>query len=179
MVARRPFGGVPPEHQDAGHRPAGSQHAQAGSRGAPHRSGARTRLSGGERPPHERDQDLLLGRSRGRVPHRQGRAGRESSLRTNLGVVAQSLRHLDMLARFTIEVELEGLRICVPTPEAYAVHKMAVNHERGRKQAKDAEAIERMWPHLDRGRLKLVLESCTRRERSRVDAFMAQHGLEF
>ena len=36
----------------------------------------------------------------------------------------------------------------------------------------------RMWPHLDRGCLATVLESCTRRERSRVDAFMAQHGLE-
>lgn len=61
-------------------------------------------------------------------------AGRESSLNTNLGVVAQSLRHLDVLARFTIEVDLEGLRLRVPTPEAYAVHKMAVNHERGRKK---------------------------------------------
>ena len=105
-------------------------------------------------------------------------AGRESSLNTNLGVVAQSLRHLDVLARFTIEVDLEGLRLRVPTPEAYAVHKMAVNHERGRKKEKDAKAIERMWPHLDRGCLATVLESCTRRERSRVDAFMAQHGLE-
>lgn len=105
-------------------------------------------------------------------------AGRESSLRTNLGVVAQSLRHLDVLARFTVEVELEGLRVRVPIPEAYAAHKMAVNHERGRKQAKDAEAIERLWPHLDRDRLALVLQSCTKRERSRVDAFMAQHGLD-
>lgn len=105
-------------------------------------------------------------------------AGRESSLKTNLGVVAQSLRHLDMLARFTIEVELDGLRICVPIPEAYAVHKMAVNHERGRKQQKDAEAIERIWPYLDRCRIARVLESCAKRERSRVDAFMSQHGLE-
>lgn len=105
-------------------------------------------------------------------------AGRESSLKTNLGVVAQSLRHLDILARFTIEAELEGYRIRVPTPEAYAVHKMAVNHERGPKQSKDAEAIERIWPYLNRRRLAIVLESCTKRERSRVDAFMVQHGLE-
>ena len=105
-------------------------------------------------------------------------AGREDSLKTNLGVVAQSLRHLDVLARFTIEVEFEGLRLRVPTPEAYAVHKMVVNHERGRKKQKDAEAIERMWPYLDLGDLATVLESCTKKERSRVDAFMAQHGLE-
>ncbi len=89
-------------------------------------------------------------------------AGLESSLRTNLGVVAQSLRHLDILARFTIEVELEGLRVRVPIPEAYAVHKMAVNHERGRKKQKDADAIVRMWPHLDRTRIALVLDSCTK-----------------
>jgi hypothetical protein len=55
---------------------------------------------------------------------------------------------------------------------------MVVNHERGRKKQKDAEAIERMWPYLDRGDLATVLESCAKRERSLVDAFMVQHGLE-
>lgn len=45
-------------------------------------------------------------------------ARRESSLNTNLGVVAQSLRHLDVLDRFTIEVDLEGLRLRVPTPRS-------------------------------------------------------------
>lgn len=78
----------------------------------------------------------------------------------------------------TLDIDLLVRNMRRPVPEAYAVHKMVVNHERGPKKQKDAEAIERMWPHLDRDSLATVLESCTRRKRSRVDAFMAQHGLE-
>ena len=50
-----------------------------------------------------------------------------------VGISAQSLRHLDTLARNTTVVEVGGLMVRLPTPEAYAVHKMVVNHERGAK----------------------------------------------
>lgn len=50
-------------------------------------------------------------------------AGSESSLGTNSGVVAQSLRHPGVIARLTAEVESEGMRVLVPTPEAYAASR--------------------------------------------------------
>ena len=60
--------------------------------------------------------------------------GLESTLKTNLGVTAQSLRHLNILSANTINVSYIGMNITIPEPEAYAVHKMVINLERGRKQ---------------------------------------------
>ena len=104
-------------------------------------------------------------------------AGVEDALRTNLGVTAQALRHLDTLSRHVVTVDFAGLRVNVPTPEAYVVHKMIVNNERGRKQEKDALAIQRMWPFLDYDRLAAVLGGLTKREGARVASFMEAYGL--
>lgn len=105
-------------------------------------------------------------------------AGLEASLKTNLGVTAQSLRHMEVLAKSMVTVDYEGMRVNVPAPEAYAAHKMVVNAERGRKREKDARAIVRMWPHLDREALSATLGSLTRKERARAGAFMRDHGLD-
>ena len=39
--------------------------------------------------------------------------------------------------------------VTVPIPEAYAIHKMIINSERGKKAEKDAHAVENMLPLLD------------------------------
>lgn len=64
-------------------------------------------------------------------------AGVEPSLRTNIGVTAQALRHLDMLSSNTAAVLCLGHLVHVPIPEAYAVHKMVINEERGAKAEDD------------------------------------------
>lgn len=104
-------------------------------------------------------------------------AGLETSLRTNLGVTAQSRRHLEVLARHMVTVTYEGMKVNVPVPEAYVVHKMVVNKERGKKQEKDAQAILRMWPFLDQRALGDVIAGLTRKERLRVMSFLETHGL--
>lgn len=105
-------------------------------------------------------------------------AGAESVLKTNVGVTAQALRHMDILSSNSTEVLCLGYVVRVPLPEAYAVHKMVINTQRGSKQEKDARAIEAIWPFLDYQRLKSVLAKLTKRERTRADAFMVAHGLE-
>ena len=104
-------------------------------------------------------------------------AGAESSLKTNLGVTAQSLRHMEVLKRSMVTVAYTGLEVNVPMPEAYVAHKMIVNAERGKKQEKDAQAIMRMWPYLDKDAMQSTLASLTKKERARVDEFMEAHGL--
>ena len=104
-------------------------------------------------------------------------AGLETSLRTNLGVTAQSLRHMEVLARHMVTVSHEGMAVNIPAPEAYVVHKMVVNKERGKKQEKDAQAILQMWPFLDPGVLGEVIAELTRKERSRAIAFLEAYGL--
>ena len=105
-------------------------------------------------------------------------AGVEPALKTNVGVTAQALRHMDILSSNSIEASCLGYVVRVPLPEAYAVHKMVINAQRGNKQEKDVRAIETIWPFLDHQRLKSVLVKLTKRERIRADTFMGAHGLE-
>lgn len=105
-------------------------------------------------------------------------AGEEFALKTNLGVTAQSLRHTDVLARFAVAVGFGGMAVNVPMPEAYAVHKMVINGERGRKQEKDERAVLGLWPFLDGRRTEVVLGALTKRERVRAAEFAEAHGLK-
>lgn len=93
-------------------------------------------------------------------------------------LAAQTLWHLDILSTHPITVPWRGMRVTIPSPEAYAAHKMAINGERGVKAEKDAHAVMGLWTHLNRERLDEVLAGLTKKERGRVDAFMESHGLE-
>ena len=104
-------------------------------------------------------------------------AGLESALSTNVGVTAQSLRHLGILSRSSIAVEYHGMSISVPSPEAYVVQKMVINGERDQKAEKDVAAIGRLWPHLDPAELERQLSMLTRAEARRAESYMEKHGL--
>lgn len=104
-------------------------------------------------------------------------AGLEASMRTNIGVVAQTLRHLDVLKQEPLAVSYEGMTVCVPCPEAYVLQKMVVNDERGWKAAKDAAAIRNLWPHLDRERLSRIASTLTRREMARAETYAGENNL--
>ena len=104
-------------------------------------------------------------------------SGLESALSTNVGVTAQSLRHLTILSRSTMEIEYHGLHVNVPLPEAYVVQKMVINDERNEKTEKDVAAIVRLWPHLDSVELERQLAMLTKTEARRAKSFMEMHGL--
>lgn len=75
--------------------------------------------------------------------------GKEPALKTNIGVTAQALWHMDVILKNTINVRCLSHVVTVPIPEAYAIHKMIINSERGKKAEKDAHAVENMLPLLD------------------------------
>lgn len=104
--------------------------------------------------------------------------GLESTLKTNLGVTAQSLRHLNILSANTINVSYIGMNITIPEPEAYAVHKMVINLERGRKQEKDCQAILNIWPYLYKKKAIDIITKLTKKEQKTVLTFMSVQGLE-
>ena len=73
-----------------------------------------------------------------------------------LGVNAQALRFLNMLAESTITASLEGIKVRMPHPAAFALHKLLIAPRRqGRtgKQAKDLDAavavLEALRAHGD------------------------------
>ncbi len=104
-------------------------------------------------------------------------AGVETSLKTNMGVTAQTLRHTEVLIENSIEVVCLGRTVRVPEPEAYVAHKMAINRQRGGKAEKDAQAALGLWPYLDYGKFKILVAGMTKKERSQISEFMQAHCL--
>ena len=105
-------------------------------------------------------------------------AGVEPALKTNVGVTAQALRHMEVLSGNAITVLCLGHAVNVPKPAAYAVHKMVINEERGAKSEKDAAAIANLFPLLNRQDVRTVMNSLSKRERARAVGFMEAHDLE-
>lgn len=103
-------------------------------------------------------------------------AGVEPSLKTNIGVTAQALRHMDIISGNVVEVNCLGHVVTVPSPEAYVVHKMVINEERGVKAEKDAQAVENMFPLLDEDNISDVFGNLTKKEKAKVRAFAESHG---
>lgn len=127
------------------------------------------------------DKDVLLGTTKLFTPNgmeiefliAQKGSGVEPVLKTNLGVHAQALRHLDILCNNIVTAEFFGLNIQVPEPEAYVIHKMVINHERASsKQVKDAHAIWNLMEHLNTERCICLLKTLTKKEKQAVQYFM-------
>jgi hypothetical protein len=104
-------------------------------------------------------------------------AGKEAALKTNIGVTAQSLWHMNILTSWTLEVEYLGMTITVPAPEAYAIHKMVINSERKEKQVKDVQAVKGIWPFLDNDKSKHVVAHLTKKELKAFEEFKTAHNL--
>ena len=81
------------------------------------------------------------------------------------------MHHVGMLKQHTIAVPLYDMNITVPTPEAYAVHKVVINESRGKKSEKDINAVQNILPYLDREKLNVVIESLTKKERKIAENF--------
>lgn len=105
-------------------------------------------------------------------------AGIEAALKTNVGVTAQALRHLDVLSHNAVKTFYLGRAVSVPTPEAYTVHKMVINNQRGAKAEKDANSVLGLWPYLNMAALNGIIEGLSKKERARVRQFMNDHGLQ-
>lgn len=105
-------------------------------------------------------------------------AGVEQALKTNLGVTAQTLRHMEVIIRNTIEVDYFNMKITVPMPEAYTIHKIVINQDRGLKQKKDQMAISNIWKSLDPVKTNQLAETLTKKEQRAFNQYCEEHGLE-
>lgn len=103
--------------------------------------------------------------------------GKEPALKTNIGVTAQALWHMDVILKNTINVRCLSHVVTVPIPEAHAIHKMIINSERGKKAEKDAHAVENMLPLLDEEKLNKIFSSLSKKEKARVRTFAETCGV--
>lgn len=107
-------------------------------------------------------------------------SGEIQTFKTNLGINAQALRHLDVLTRHTIEADFLGMKINVPMPEAYAVHKMVINEDRSiAKKEKDANAVVNIFPYLNNEKCIEVFDRLTKKEKNRVKEFLNTYKEKF
>lgn len=100
--------------------------------------------------------------------------GSETALKTNLGITAQALRHLNLLRDNAIEIQYLGIKVSVPIPEAFVLHKMIINSERKYKMAKDQAVINNMYRHLDLKKFNELLGGLTKKEHKAVDQYLEE-----
>ena len=126
------------------------------------------------------DKDVLTGTTKIYTPDlmeiefliEQKGAAKEPILDTNIGVSAQALHHVSILKTYSMQIDMFGMSITVPTPEAYTVHKIIINGQRGNKSEKDIRAIENILPFLDAVKLDEIVNNLTKREKKAYDDYM-------
>jgi hypothetical protein len=102
-------------------------------------------------------------------------AGNEKALKTNLGVTAQTLRHMELLLTNTIVVDYFGMSIEIPSPEAYVLHKMIINKDRKQKAEKDRLAINEIFQHLDISKFTNLIETLSKRDKKEAQKYISQY----
>ena len=126
------------------------------------------------------DKDVLTGTTKIYTPDlmeiefliEQKGAAKEPVLDTSIGVSAQALHHVSILKTYSMQIDMFGMSITVPTPEAYTVHKIIINGQRGKKSEKDNRAIENIIPFLDEEKLDEIISNLTKREKKAYDDYM-------
>ena len=126
------------------------------------------------------DKDVLTGTTKIYTPDlmeiefliEQKGAAREPVLDTNIGVSAQALHHVSLLKTYSMQIDMFGMSITVPTPEAYAVHKIIINGQRGNTSEKDTRAIENIMPYLDKEKLDEIISKLTKEEKKAFDEYI-------
>ena len=79
----------------------------------------------------------------------------------DLGINAQRLRFLDLLSQNTVGIDLEGIKVKVPHPANYALHKLIIGPRRKDKNKleKDtAQAVDLLKVLIDRGESQSIID---------------------
>ena len=101
--------------------------------------------------------------------------GVENAMKTNLGVTAEALRHLELLSNHTIITPYLGMDIEIPMPEAFVIHKIVINSKRKEKTEKDQKVINEMFLHLDKTVFEDILKTLPKRDQKKVEEYMTLH----
>ena len=74
-------------------------------------------------------------------------SGSSTNKISSIGIVAESLRALNLVADNPMEFELKNYNLIVPEPSAYVLHKLFINLSRSEeKQKKDIRAVRELLP---------------------------------
>lgn len=103
--------------------------------------------------------------------------GEDLTVNTNLGVNAQALRHMDILSINTVIIEIFNCLITIPCPEAYVIHKIIINKDRGKKAEKDIHSILDIILYMDKDKFWNICSDLTKKEQKEVNMFIETNNL--
>jgi hypothetical protein len=100
---------------------------------------------------------------------------------SSMGLRAQGLRNMNILADYTFSVLVNGNEIFVPIPEAYILEKLMINKYRKDKKEKDIRAVQRLLEVLRHSggleKLEEIYNELTAKQRKAVDETCNEVGI--
>jgi hypothetical protein len=103
----------------------------------------------------------------------------------SLGVTAQGLRNMGILIDNTMTATANGYDVIVPRPEAYVLHKLAINENRkpDYKKERDMEAVKNVLKAINQnpitiGRLQETYNGLTRKQQLRVQNTRQKYDID-
>lgn len=105
-------------------------------------------------------------------------SGENRVIQSNLGVNAQALRHMSVLLENVDTIEILGLTISVPSPEAYVAQKIAINKQRNDKAEKDRLSILSLYSYMNRDKFNKICNNMTKKEAKIINDFLLENELK-
>lgn len=117
---------------------------------------------------------------------RQIGSGREIVLDIpGIGMRGQSLRDVNMLSQYLMQLNIQKFLINVPEPAAFAIQKILIYPHRipKSKKEKDIESVRNLLPHIigseqDLNTLKSILKQCNKKELSAIQSVCSEFSLD-
>ncbi len=102
---------------------------------------------------------------------------------TSFGIKAEGLRYTDLLINNAIQIRIKGIKINVPSPQAYLIQKIIINKQRKQKADKDFLAIENLLENIKRSdpelkKLLTLYNSLTKKQKKIIDLFLSKNFLK-
>lgn len=100
----------------------------------------------------------------------------------SLGVKAEGLRNMNLLAENAITVAAKGCQITIPKPAAYVLEKLYIHDHRGIKKEKDIRAVERILDIIKQSAeetetLLRLFESLSDKQKRKINEVCEEYGI--
>jgi len=98
----------------------------------------------------------------------------------SIGVKAEGLRAVNILADYPLTFKCRGYDIVVPEPEAYVMQKLIINTTRNPedKKEKDIQAIRQLLKHINKNRVHEIYSRLTKAQKQTVDTVSKAHFID-
>lgn len=100
----------------------------------------------------------------------------------SMGIKAEGLRNMNILADYTTTVYAKGHQITVPQPTAYILEKLIIHNQRGAKREKDIRAVQRILDVIQQSKkekktLKDIYDNLSVKQKRTINKICEEFGI--